>query len=458
MLKILNTAVKKFVSFDFIIRHISKLRKNQEFMKYFRNTSWMFAEQGVKIVSAVFVGIYIARYLGPEQFGLLSYAIAVVAVLAAITRLGMDSILVRELVVHPEDKQQYIGTAFGLMLIASIIGVVIVAGVIGLIESDPQTKIYIWIISVGLIFQTLLVIDYAFQSQVKAKYSSIAKSVALSLSALIKICLVIFHADLLLFVLSYAFDHVLIALSLLIMYLTKQQPSFLFIFNAKLVKPLLKSAWPMVMSAVSIILYMRIDQIMIKNMLDSEQVGLYAAMTRVYEGWIMIPVILCASLLPAIVKMKSISQIQYEKRLILLFSIVFWLSMIVAVITALFSDVIINLTFGSEYAAASSVLVVIMWSSSFAALGSVTYRYLIAENMEKKIAVRTFVALAVNVTLNFILIPLYGIEGAAVATLVCIITANYLIDYLDSDLKQLIGIKNNALLIVFSFKRGKDGV
>lgn len=427
-------------------------------MKYFRNTSWMFAEQGVKIVSAVFVGIYIARYLGPEQFGLLSYAIAVVAVLAAITRLGMDSILVRELVVHPEDKQQYIGTAFGLMLIASIIGVVIVAGVIGLIESDPQTKIYIWIISVGLIFQTLLVIDYAFQSQVKAKYSSIAKSVALSLSALIKICLVIFHADLLLFVLSYAFDHVLIALSLLIMYLTKQQPSFLFIFNAKLVKPLLKSAWPMVMSAVSIILYMRIDQIMIKNMLDSEQVGLYAAMTRVYEGWIMIPVILCASLLPAIVKMKSISQIQYEKRLILLFSIVFWLSMIVAVITALFSDVIINLTFGSEYAAASSVLVVIMWSSSFAALGSVTYRYLIAENMEKKIAVRTFVALAVNVTLNFILIPLYGIEGAAVATLVCIITANYLIDYLDSDLKQLIGIKNNALLIVFSFKRGKDGV
>lgn len=437
--------MKKMFKFDFFVKHIKVLRNNQGFIKYFRNSSWMFAEQGVKVVSAVFVGIYIARYLGPEQFGLLSYAIAIVAVFAAISRLGMESILVRELVVHPETKEQYIGTAFGLMLIASILGVVIIAVIIGLLEDDLQTKIYIWIISVGLMLQTLLVIDYAFQAQVKAKYSSIAKSIALSLSALIKIILVVYQSDLLLIVLSYVLDHVLIAISLVIIHLIKRQPSFLFVFNTKLIKPLLRSAWPMVMSAVAIILYMRIDQIMIKNMLGSEQLGLYSAMTRIYEGWIMMPVILSASLLPAIVKMKSISQVQYEKRMTLLFSFVFWPSIVIAIITTLFSDVIIKLTFGSEYASASLVLVIIMWSSSFAALGSVTYRYLVAENMEKKIAVRTFVALVVNVGLNLILIPVYGIEGAAVATLVCIITANYLIDYFDNELKLLIGIKNQAI-------------
>lgn len=429
-----------------MIGKIGTLRKNQGFMKYFHNTSWMFVEQGFKVFSAIFVGIYIARYLGPEQFGLLSYAIAIVAIFMAISRLGMESILVRELVNHPEEKRQYMGTAFSLMLIAAILGVGLIAGIVGLIESDPQTKLYILIISIGLIFQTFLVIDYGFQAQVKAKYSSVAKSIALILGAVIKIFLVIFQADLLLFVFSYAFDYVLIAILLLAMHLKKRQPSFLFVFNVQLIKPLLKSAWPMVMSAVAIILYMRIDQIMIKNMLDSEQLGLYAAMTRIYEGWIMIPVILSVSLLPAIVKSKSLSQTEYEKRMTLLFSLVFWISIAAAGITALFSEVIIKLTFGLEYMPASSVFVIIMWSASFAALGSVSLRYLVAENMEKKIVIRTVVALIVNVLLNLILIPVYGIEGAAIATLICIITANYLIDYLDSDLKQLIRIKNRAIL------------
>lgn len=444
-------------SFSSMIRKLNALRMNKGFMTYYRNTSWMFAEQGLKVVSAVFVGIYIARYLGPEQFGLLSYVIAVVAIFMALSRLGMESILVRELVSHPEEKRYYMGTAFSLMLFAALIGIGLMAGIIFLFESDLQTKHYIFIISVGLIFQTFLVIDYDFQSRVKAKYSSIAKSIALVLSALIKVFLVLIQADLLLFVIAYAFDHALIALLLIAMYLKKRQPNFLFSFNVQLIKPLLKSAWPMVMSSVAIMLYMRVDQIMIKNMLDSEQLGLYSAMTRIYEGWVMIPVILSVSLLPAIVKSKSLSQAEYEKRLTLLFLFVFWISIVVAVITTLFSEVIIRLTFGVEYMPASSVFVIIMWSASFAALGSVTLRYLVAENMEKKIVIRTVVALVINVLLNIILIPIYGIEGAAIATLVCIITANYLIDYLDRELKQLIRMKNRAILFWLESNKQRIG-
>ena len=433
-----------------MLRKFNDLRNNQNIMRYFHNTSWMFAEQGVKIISAIFVGIYVARYLGPIQFGLLSYAIAIVAVFMALSRLGMESILVRELVVHPEEIRQYLGTAFSLMLIAAIIGVGFISGIIHLFENDPDTKVYIWIISIGLIFQTFLVIDYSFQSQVKAKYSSIAKSMAFTLGALIKIYLVLIQADLLLLVISYAFDYVLIALFLIIMHIKKRQLNFLLVFNFHLIKPLLKSAWPMVMSALAIILYMRTDQIMIKNMLDAEQLGLYAAMTRIYEGWIMIPVILSASLLPAIVKAKSLSLVKYQQGLTFLFALVFWSGIVVAVITTFFSKVIIEVTFGMAYLPASQVFVIIMWSAAFAALGSVTLRYLVAEKMEKKIAIRTVVALTINLALNFLLIPIYGINGAAVATLICIVSANYLIDYLDSDLKQLLTLKNKAIFFGLS--------
>lgn len=418
-------------------------------MRYFRNTSWMFAEQGLKLFTVIFVGIYIARYLGPEKFGLLSYVIAIVAIFMSISRLGMESILIRELIIHPKERRQYIGTAHSLMFIAAIISLGLITVIMSLFESDAQTKLYVFIVSIGMIFQTFLVIDYAFQSQVKAKFSSIAKSVALALSALIKIYLVYIQADLIWFVFSYAFDQVLISLLLIALYLGKQQPNFLFVFDVQLVKPLLKSVWPMVMSAVAIILYMRVDQIMIKNMLGSEQLGLYAAMTRIYEGWVIMPVILCASLLPAIIKSKSLLQKEYEKRLSLLFSLVFWVSIVAAVITTLFSEMIVRLTFGVEYVQASSVFVIIMWSAAFAAFGSVTLRYFVAENMEKKIAIRTIVALVINILLNLILIPVYGIEGAAIATLACLIVANYLIDYLDKELETLVRIKNRAILLGF---------
>ena len=428
-----------------MIKGLLALRHNQGFLRYFHNTSWMFVEQGVKIVSSLFVGIYVARYLGPEGFGVLSYAIAVVGIFMALSRLGMESILVRELVSHPEQRRQYLGTSFGLMLISAVVCMFSVGAIVTWFEADLQVRLYIVIISIGLLFQSFLVIDYAFQSQIKAKYSSVSKSISLIISSGIKIYFVLIQADLLLFVIAYALDQALIALSLVTLHIKMRQPNFLFSFDIRLVKPLLKSSWPMVVSAVAIMLYMRVDQIMIENILNSEQLGLYAAMTRIYEGWVMVPVILCASLLPAIVKSKDLPGEQYEKRLTYLFAAVFWSSTLVAVFTTIFREETVRYTFGDEYVAASSVLVIIMWSAAFAALGSVTLRYLVAEKMEKKIIYRTTTALIINIVLNLVLIPVYGIEGAAIATLICIITANYLIDFFDADLKRLVSIKNQVI-------------
>lgn len=412
----------------------------------------MLAEYLVRIFSAIFVSIYVARYLGPEDFGIINYALAIVAVFMVLARLGMDSILVRDIAKSPEKTSEYMGTAFILMSISAIFVSLILCLLIYFFENDVSTRIYIWVVALGLIFQVFLVVDYDFQAQVQAKYSSIAKSLALGLSSSVKIYLVWIQADLLFFAIAYMLDHIIVAGLLITTHFIKKRPNFLFVFDKQLVKPLLSSSWPMVLAALATILYMRIDQIMIKNMLGAHELGLYAAAVKIYEGWIIVPYVLSISMLPAIVKLKSTSIERYEASLTKLFALVFWSGMICALIVTIGSDWIIRVTFGVSFEGASPVLMIIMWTSAFAALGFVSARYLTVENLEKKIAVRTFIALILNIILNLLLIPLYGIVGAALSTLFSVIVANYVLDYFDKELFKQLKMKNKAMFLLITNK------
>lgn len=429
---------------------------NKSIMKYLKNSSWMLAAYSLKIISAIFVGIYVARYLGPQDFGVLSYALAVMSIFTAISRLGMDSILVRDVAAYPCRGSAYVSTAFALMSAASVIGFVLLAVITYYFEPQKEVQWAVWLVGFGLIFQASLVVDFNFQGQVKSKYSSIAKSIALAVSSIIKVYLVIIQADFIYIAISYGLDYILTALALYVMHAYKRQPSFIKGFDRSLVWPLLKSAWPMVLAAVATILYMRIDQIMIKNMLGLHELGLYAAATKIYEGWVIIPYVLSISLLPAIVKLRSTSPESYEINMARLFSILFWVNVFVALLATFFGEWIVSVTFGDAYMDSHTVLSLVMWAAAFNAIGSVTARYLTVEKMEKKIAWRTFIGVFVNIGLNVILIPKYGIEGAAVSTLITLFIINYGINYFDSDLNQLIQINNRAFLLKFKTQKKID--
>lgn len=419
---------------------------------YIKNASWMFAEQGLKVLSGIFVGIYVARYLGPEQYGLLSYALAIVGIFMALSKLGMDSVLIRDIINHPEEKQAYISTAFALMVFAAIVGMLIVSILISYIESDQNIRLYVWIISIGLIFQTLLIVDFSFQSALLSKYSSIAKSIALMISSVLKIYLVITEAELMWFAISYAVDQALIGSLLLLFYLKRDNPSLMLGFTPTLVKPLLASAWPMVMSGIAAILLTRIDQIMIKNILGVQQLGIYSAAAKFFEGWTILAFVFSISVLPLIVKIKKQSACRYEKKLVMLFSIAFWVSAVFSIFIVIFSQEIINLTFGPAYHGASSTLSIMVCASVLSAFGFMSARYLIVEGMGKKIAMRNWIALVINIPLNLILIPLYQIEGAAIATLLSFLMVHYFLDYFDEKLRPLWKIKNNSILFPFRKK------
>lgn len=402
------------------------------------------AEQLLRILAGVFVGIYIARYLGPEQFGVLSYVLALAAFILVIARLGMDAVLVRELVDMHDKKNELMGTAFWLMAAAALTCYMIAGLGIWYIDEVSHIKIYAWIISASVFFTSFLIVDYFFQSQLRAKYSAVCKTLTLLIMSVVKLGLIFAGAELIWFVLASLMDHVVLAVFLLFALHKAHDISFLKHFNWHDALSMLRSAWPMVLTAVAALIYMRIDQVMIRNMLGLYEVGIYSAAVKIYESWIILPYIITVSLLPAIIRLKQGNEENYQRRLTQLFRLLIWGSIAAAVVVFLISEPLMVIAFGEAYRASAAVVDIVMWTAVFASIGSVSARYFNVERMERKIALRTILAAFLNVGLNFVFIPTYGVKGAAMATLMCTFFANYVMDWFDKDLRVLLKLKHRA--------------
>jgi len=217
----------------------------------------------------------------------------------------------------------------------------------------------------------------------------------------------------------------------------------------------LKDAWPLTLSALAVFLYMRIDQLMIRWILGDHDLGIYAAASKIYEGWVMLPYIISISLLPVIVRLRSMSLEAYERRVAQLYFVLFWSCALATVLCYFFAGWAIEFLFGRYFYSAGGVLVILMGASIFASMGFVSARCLTAEGMQKKILYRTLAALILNVVLNTLFIPVLGVSGAAASTLLSLFFANYVMDYVDPDLRAQLRLKNKVMANPFALFRGE---
>lgn len=424
-----------------MITKLKSLKNHQGFVKYFKNTSWMLGEQFLCIIAGLFVGIWVARYLGPEQFGLFSYALAFTGIFGGIAKLGLDGIVVRELVNHPENRDVYLGTAFWLKVIGAFIVMGLMAAIVPFTSNDATTNLFIFIIAAGLVFQSFEVVEFYFQSQVMAKIVSICKGTQLALSSLIKIYLVLTEAELIWFVLVTTFDALSLAISYYIAYHLKKNPAFYKHFDFSIAKQLLKDSWPLIFSSIVTMIYMRIDQIMIKEMLGEYEVGIYSVAVRLSEAFYFIPTLITTSLFPAILNAKKQSEKLYHQRLQRLYTFMVWIAIMIALPMTLLSDRLIILLFGQAYIASTKVLVIHVWAGVFVFLGVAFSKFLVAENFMNIQFQRTLLGAASNVFINLWLIPIYGVIGAAIATLLAQLIANLVFDVFDKRLHEQLKIK-----------------
>ena len=450
-----------------ILTKLKDLKNHEGFLKYLKNTSWLFGEKILRIVVGLFVGIWVARYLGPEQFGLFSYAQSFVGLFTAIATLGLDGIVVRELVKDESRRDELIGTAFWLKILGALGVLIVLAIAVNFTSNDSYTNSLVFIIASATIFQSFNVVDMYFQSKVLSKYIVYANVISLFISSIVKITLILNEAPLIAFAWVILFDSFILASGFIYFYLKNrrhnEQPnrysvfdtesSFAWKFNKSTAFSLLKDSWPLILSGIVISIYMKIDQVMIKEMMNAEAVGQYAAAVRLSEAWYFIPMVIASSLFPAIINAKKQSEELYYARLQKLYSLMVWLAIAIALPMTFLSDWVVHFLYGEQYNQAGSVLMIHIWAGIFVFLGVASGKWFMAENLQMLSFWRTFYGMIINIILNIFLIPKYGIQGAAIATLAGQLTAAYLFDVFNSKTRNMFYMKTKSFLMINLIKK-----
>jgi O-antigen/teichoic acid export membrane protein len=418
---------------------------SEAFKKYFANTSWLFAEKVFRVGVGAFVIISITNYLGAAQFGLYSYALSFVGLFSVIGGLGLEGILTRELVITPEKRDSLLGTAVLMRVAGALFTILLIGIALILTKHDGFTSLLVMIISASTLFQTFNVIEYYFQSKILSKYAVAAQSASFFLSSIIKLLLIVFKYPLLYFAVITSAEFLFLAVGFVLMYRKQKLKLFDWKFDFALAKNLLKDSWPLILSGLVIAIYVKIDQVMLKQMLSDEAVGQYAAAVRLCEAWYFVPTIVTVSLFPAILNAKKESEVIYLNRMQKLYDLLAWIAIAIALPTTFLSRFIIDILYKPEYAPASPVLTIYIWAGVAVFLGVASSQYLIAENLTKLSFYRTFLGMVANVGLNFWLIPKFGIIGSAVATFVSYTLATIAFGFTEKTFSHLIMMSKSIL-------------
>jgi PST family polysaccharide transporter len=383
------------------------------------NTWWLFADRVLRMLFGLTIGIWVARYLGPQQFGLLNYVIAVVALFASVVPLGLDTIVVRELVHTPEQSGSILGTTFVLRVLAGLLMSVAALLFASLSPgTNHQIILLTAIIALTVVPRAADVFDLCFQSRMQSKLTVAAKNAGTLIGNAGRILLIIFSASLTAFCWITSIEAIIGALGLAVTYVISGNNFRHWSFNGALARRLLRESWPMILSGMFILLYMRIDVVMLKTMAGDATTGVYSAAYRVSEICYIIPTALTTSVSPIILALRKSDQALYLRRIRQLFSILIALSLCLSVFTTLTAHWIVNILYSTRFAQAAPILAVHIWASVFVFLGVAQGTWDVAENALPYTLYRTIIGAAANIAINLLLIPRFGGMGAAIATLI----------------------------------------
>jgi O-antigen/teichoic acid export membrane protein len=411
------------------------------------NTYWQLVEKIIHLVSALVVGGMVANFLGPAQFGLISYSQSVITLFICFSNLGIESTLVRDLINSPEKNRTLLGTAFALRLLGATISFILIFILISLSENTIEIKVFIGIISLSMFFQSFGVIDIFFQAKILSKYVATYSIIKLCISSILKISFIYFKKPIEYFIWLVLVEVVLYTLLSVFFYNRYNSfEIFKWSFDKNEAKRMFKNSWPIMLSTFAVNIYMRIDQIIIKEFISENALGQYVAAIKISEAFYFIPVVLCSSLLPAIISAKKDSEFEYYKRLQFLYTALVWISICLSFCVTISSDYIIDVLYGKEFSQSSDVLKIHIWASVFVSLGVASGQWLVVEGLEKLTLIRTIIGLILNLSINLIFLKDFGFLVCAYSALISQIFINIIFDLLSKKLSPSFRLKINSFI------------
>ncbi len=399
-----------------MIKRLIGFLKSDGFKKHLSNLGWMFFARIIGMIISILVAAYVTRVLGPTNYGELSYALSFITLFSVFSNLGIDQILYRELIKRPQDKNELLGSSITIKTISGSIAAVIVLVVAYLTSTDQLSFWLIAIMSLSFLFNGWNIIGHEFQAEVRSKYPAFITLYVTIILSIIKIVIISTGGGVIYLAAIVTFEQVLY-MFFYIFFRYKYIGSIRAWFvRWETTHYLIIQSIPLMISMWFVFVYTRADQIIIKFLLDTTSVGLYDAGVRIAEAWQFVPQFIVHSLFPALFGAKILGNNTYGKKFIrLAIFLIIFMSAIAGTIT-FFARPIILILYGAEFSPSIGVLQIYSWAGVAVGIWYLAQYFLIAEDKQSIALMSTFVVMAVNIGLNFILIPIYGIYGAAWAT------------------------------------------
>jgi PST family polysaccharide transporter len=442
----------------FVQRIRAYLNKREDVRRIASNAGWLLSDRALRLLLTLLVSAWVARYLGAEQYGYISIALAYLALAAPLLKLGLDTLVIRFLVEGETPPEVIMGTAFRLRLAAAALLLPLVVLLVArLYPQNGIIALLTAVLALGVLLESFDVIDFWFQSQLNSRYTVWSRNAAYLLTSAAKVAAVLAQAPLMVFGLLYLLDTLMYIAALGYAYRRVGGSARGWRWDAAVARRLLRLGMPLMLSAVAISLYMRIDQLMLSLLMPEGQgeaaVGVYAVAVRLSEAWYFVPAAVVSSVFPMILQTKKQDERLYRKRVQRLFNMMVLVSYAFAIPTTLAAPWIIDVLFGPEYAQAAPQLAVLSWAGVWVALGVARSSVLQAENIFWFSVWATVLGAVVNIVLNWVLIPPLGGLGCAAATFVSYGLSAFLSSFLFTNTRFLGIMQSQALVYPNPFQR-----
>lgn len=421
------------------------------------NTAYLGAARIAQLLTSFTIGVSVARYLGPAEAGALAYAVSFVALFSSAAALGLDQIVIRDLAAKDSAglaSEQILSSAFVLRLLASPAVFLITVAASLMVDHDTQTRLLIVVVASGVIFQPLTVIDLYFQSRVQSKYVVYAQLAALAAVSTARVMLIHFKAPLL------AFGAVTVAETGLWMcglaYVYRRHRGYLpkLIATRQMAFRLLQQSWPLALTGILTSIYINVDRVLVKHLLGNASAGKYAVVVNISTALYFVPIAFGQSVYPSLMESRRDPKL-YALRLQQAFDTLLWLGVAIALPVTLVAEPLMRFLYGAPYEGSGAALAIVIWSAVVTFLGLVTSYWLVAENLQRIYPVRILASLCTCVVLNLVLVPRWGIRGAAVATVLAQFVASTIVYAFNKKTRIMIVMQLRALALPYRLLRSR---
>jgi O-antigen/teichoic acid export membrane protein len=379
-----------------------------------RNSGFLFLSGVATNILSFFALLYIARYLGPENYGLYTFVFAFIYFFSFIPDMGVHQILVREAAKEPEKAGKLIGNGVIMQISLSLVALFLAIVLINIINFPQSTRNALYVASLGLLISGIGAYGIIYEAKLRMEYSLLFNLANRAVLLLLIFLAISNHWGLNFLILasvSATLTH-----NLLMMLFAKKLVKVSFDIDIPLMKQLLKEAIPIAIASVFTIIYFRIDIVMLSFLRGDTEVGFYSAAYRLTDALVFLPTVLTTSTFPLMSKYYKDSVDSFNFAYTRTFKYLFATGLLIAILVTFASDKIIHIVYGPEYQSSAIALQILIWTTAIMFITTLIGTTCISSGNQQIVSQRAIIAALLNVILNLILIPWIGYTGAAIAT------------------------------------------